>query len=88
MYISTTSLTCVCRWFVECKNEGKLQQMPDATIEWIAITDENTMYPQSLQDHGITQWEIERCPWWLEYPIGVIPKQEKEIYESKSFCTI
>ncbi|MCO5578460.1 hypothetical protein L7F22_032303, partial [Adiantum nelumboides] len=29
------------RWFIECKYEGKLHQMPDATMEWIAMAKNN-----------------------------------------------
>ena len=56
--------------------------MPTLTKEWLDVKDESTMYSPTLLDRGITDWELNVCPWWLEYPIGVIPKQETEMHAS------
>lgn len=79
------------RWFMHCKEEKILVNIPSVTEEWVDLKDENTMYSPTLQDRGITDWEAGMCPWWIDYPIGVIPKQEKELRASMPlyyFCVI
>ncbi|KAI5056335.1 hypothetical protein GOP47_0028153 [Adiantum capillus-veneris] len=67
------------RWFMFCKEEKILGSIPSVAKEWVDLKDENTMYSPTIQDRGITDWEASMCPWWIDYPIGVIPKQEKEL---------
>ncbi|MCO5587510.1 hypothetical protein L7F22_041459 [Adiantum nelumboides] len=67
------------RWFMHCKEDKILSSIPSVTKEWIDLKDENTMYSPTLQDLAITNWEASMYPWWIDYPIGVIPKQEKEL---------
>ncbi|KAI5083860.1 hypothetical protein GOP47_0000029 [Adiantum capillus-veneris] len=67
------------RWFMYCKEEKILGSIPSVAKEWVDLKDENTMYSPTIQDRGITDWEASMCPWWIDYPIGVIPKQEKEL---------
>ena len=64
-----------------------LWNLPDATQEWLDIKDENTMFSQTIQERGISAWEIQKCPWWIEYPLGVIPKQETDLRASKRLKT-
>lgn len=60
---------------------------PIFTTEWIDVHDENTMYSPSVLERKLTTWEANVCPWWLDYPVGIIPKQELELHESKYFNT-
>lgn len=75
----------LCRWILQCIEENTLERAPEFTREWIDISDENTMYSPSLVERILTTWEAKVCPWWIDYPMGVIPKQEIEMRESESF---
>lgn len=46
---------------------------------------ENSMCMASWTDRGVTQWELSRCPWWLEYPLGRVPPSESELWKG-SYC--
>lgn len=65
-------------------DERKLVALPEVTVEWVDTKDENTMYSPSLLEQGITQWEAISCPWWLDYPLGITPKQEASLRASKN----
>ena len=43
------------------------------------------MYSPTIQEHGITKLEENVCPWWLDYLIGVISKQEVELQAREYF---
>ena len=73
---------CACRWFLRCIDKETLLEVPTLTNEWLDVKDESTMYSPTLSKCGITDWEVNVCPWWLEYPIGVIPKQETKMHAS------
>ncbi|KAJ7546598.1 hypothetical protein O6H91_08G046000 [Diphasiastrum complanatum] len=38
------------------------------------------MYLVDWQEIGLTHWELTRCPWWLDYPKGVIPASEEDMH--------
>lgn len=57
--------------------------MPLETNEWLDLEDENTMLSPTMVEKGITPWECSNCPWWIEYPLGVIPKHEKDLHTCK-----
>ena len=78
-------LKTLCRWILKCVEEQELDITPPFTREWITVHDENTMYSPPLLERKVTSWEKNVCPWWLDYPIGIIPKQELELHESKYF---
>ena len=69
---------------MSCVEEHHLDAAPLFTKEWTNVCDENTMYSPSLLERKVTLWEANVCPWWLDYPLGIIPKQEIELWESKS----
>ncbi|MCO5555416.1 hypothetical protein L7F22_008962 [Adiantum nelumboides] len=68
------------RWMCEYVSNGTLATMPMVTEDWSKLEDENTMYPGSMVEKGISMWECKICPWWLDYPLGVIPKQEVDLH--------
>lgn len=73
---------------LECIKNNSLLEMPPEIAEWLDPKDENSMFSSTLIERGITNWELNHCPWWLEYPLGVIPKQEKQLHARKSFETL
>ena len=73
---------CACSLFLQCIDNETLVEVPTITKEWLDVKDESTMYSPTLLEHGIIDWEVNACPWWLEYPIGVIPKQETKMHAS------
>ena len=73
------------RWLHACVEERKSGALPKVTKEWVDTKDENTMYSSTLLEHGVTPWEVVSCPWWLDYPTGIIPKQETSLRASKGF---
>ncbi|KAI5058193.1 hypothetical protein GOP47_0026363 [Adiantum capillus-veneris] len=70
----------VYRWLLNCMRLRMIESMPEAVQEWLDKEDDNTMFSSRLLKKGITPWECSHCPWWLEYPLGVIPKSEQEIH--------
>ncbi|MCO5550791.1 hypothetical protein L7F22_004282 [Adiantum nelumboides] len=69
------------RWIVQCAEEHHLDVAPLFTKEWTNVHDENTMYSTCFLENKVTVWEANNCPWWLVYPLGIIPKQEIELRE-------
>ncbi|MCO5608302.1 hypothetical protein L7F22_062508 [Adiantum nelumboides] len=69
------------RWIVQCVEEHHLDVAPLSTKEWTNVHDANTMYSTSLLERGVTAWEANNCPWRLDYPLGIIPKEEIELRE-------
>ncbi|KAI5082784.1 hypothetical protein GOP47_0002527 [Adiantum capillus-veneris] len=69
------------RWILQCVEEGRLGEISELTREWVDVDDESTMYSPSLLEKNMTPWEARLCPWWIDYLIGVIPKQEKDLHE-------
>lgn len=54
--------------------------------DWIDMHGRDSICPSSWIERGITQWELERCPWWLDYPLGRVPPSESELW--KEFTNI
>ena len=48
----------------------------------------DTMYPATWLDKGISEWERIRCPWWLEYPLGHVPDCEETLWKGICFIPI
>ncbi|MCO5600745.1 hypothetical protein L7F22_054860 [Adiantum nelumboides] len=72
----------VYRWLHECMQLKAISFIPIDTHEWVDKNDENTMFSATIVEKGITPWKCSHCPWWLEYPLGVVPKSEKAIHDS------
>lgn len=70
------------RYFLHCLEVEMLDSLPVTTREWLDIKDENTMFSQTIQEREISEWKRQKCPWWIGYPLGVIPKQEAELHAS------
>ena len=73
----------LCRWLCDCLKQKTISEMPVDTMEWMDLSDENTMFSPTLIERGLTPWECSNCPWWIEYPLGIIPKQELQLHASK-----
>ena len=71
------------RWLCECLKQEAINEMPIDTMEWMDLSDENTMFSPALIERGLTPWECSNCPWWIDYPLGVVPKQELQLHASK-----
>ncbi len=71
---------------MDCLKQKTLHVMPVDIEEWMDREDDNTMFSTSIVEKGISTWECSHCPWWLEYPLGVVPKSERELYASKHVC--
>ena len=56
--------------------------MPTFIEEWTYISREDCMYPPWMKDRGLGEWEVQYCPWWIEYPIGEYPRYEADNYKS------
>ncbi|MCO5560554.1 hypothetical protein L7F22_014169 [Adiantum nelumboides] len=84
-YVSLPEVVCckrlVYRWLLECLRLKTFEGIHDETTEWLDKDDENIMFSPSILEKGITPWESTHCPWWLEYPLGVIPKCKKDLHE-------
>ena len=61
-------------------NLKTITEMPVEIEEWKDVNDEKTMFSPSLVEKSITPWECSKCPWWLEYPLGVVPKCEQQLH--------
>ncbi|MCO5587870.1 hypothetical protein L7F22_041822 [Adiantum nelumboides] len=72
----------VYRWLHECMQLKAISFIPIDTHEWVDKNDENTMFSATIVEKGITSWDCSHCPWWLKYPLGVVPKSEKAIHDS------
>ncbi|MCO5563819.1 hypothetical protein L7F22_017468 [Adiantum nelumboides] len=67
---------------------GTMKKASDcATLPEVDKNDENTMFSAKIMERGITPWECSHCPWWLEYPLGVVPKSEEAIHDCEFFFT-
>lgn len=60
-----------------------LDASPEITKVRSDVGNDNTIYSPSLKEKNICAWGARLCPWWLDYPLEVIVKQEKELHESK-----
>ncbi|MCO5572325.1 hypothetical protein L7F22_026078, partial [Adiantum nelumboides] len=60
--------------------EKKPTRLLDQCKRWIDRGNEEVcMYSSSMQ--GLSNWEIENCPWWLDLGGGYILAREKELYK-------
>lgn len=71
------------RWLGYCLENSSIIELPLETLEWVDPMDEYSMFSPSLVERGITAWECAHCPWWLEYPLGVVPKSEQQMHARK-----
>lgn len=71
------------RWIQRLIGQGILDTEPDLVKDWIDLHGTDSICPSSWIERGVTQWELERCPWWLEYPLGRVPPSESEIWKGK-----
>ncbi len=60
--------------------------MPECTNEWKDIASHGTMFPKWIKDRGLSVWETDFCPWWLDYPQGQRPRCEEDHYRGITFA--
>ncbi|MCO5583090.1 hypothetical protein L7F22_036997 [Adiantum nelumboides] len=51
---------------------------------WTLLCCDYSTYPNAWMNCGFIQWELERCPWWLDYPLGRVPPAEQGLWDG---CT-
>ena len=56
--------------------------------EWVEFKNVDSMYSKAWKDKGIAKWELSRCPWWLDYPLGKIPIIVEHLWEGKLFSSL
>ena len=55
--------------------------MPQFVEEWKNLEGSDCMFTTSIKDHGLLEWEVKHCPWWLDYPLGSYPREEGLYYK-------
>ena len=76
------------RWVHELLGEGSLDEEGQIVGDWPNVESNDTMYPATWLDKGISEWERIRCPWWLEYPLGHVPQCEETLWKGICFSPI
>lgn len=71
----------ILRWLGDCMEKKEIESFPIVAQEWTNVMLKVTMYTPSMRERGLTQWECTHCPWWVDYPIGVLPRQEEGLYD-------
>lgn len=69
-------------------DEHAIDKIPECTQEWKDPLSIGTMFPKWINDRGLSKWEIDYCPWWLDYPHGQWPRGEGDLYHgmAPTFC--
>lgn len=70
------------RWLLSLKDEHIIDRIPLEVFDWMSFESTSSMYPSEWKELGLTRWELTRCPWWLDYPRGVIPTSEEDLHVS------
>ena len=71
----------VLRWIQQLIGEGYLDEEGETVGDWARMDSTYTMYPKSWLEKGISEWELKRCPWWLDYPLGHVPQNEENLWK-------
>ena len=58
--------------------------MPTFVEEWVDLSKQDSMFPSWMRNRGLNEFEIEYCPWWLDYPLGQFPINEEERFKGNS----
>ena len=82
MYYESYFLACE-RWIVKLYDENTLDEMPSFVEEWRDTKLEGCMYPPWMLERGSSNWEVQFCPWWIDFPIGEYPIIEGHLYKGK-----
>lgn len=69
------------RWIIKLYDENTLDELPSFAEEWRDTKSEGCMYPQWMLERGLNIWEIQFCPWWVDFPIGEFPIEEGHLYK-------
>ena len=58
-----------------------IEEMPTFVDEWIELSRHASMFPIGIKQHGLSEWEVQYCLWWFDYPIGEYPRHEGDLYK-------
>lgn len=64
----------------QLKQEKTLDRLPMEVADWRSFDSTSSMFPLEWKDWEITAWEVNRCPWWLDYPKGERHTCENDLY--------
>lgn len=76
----------VCRWFQSLVQDGFAPMLPPLVQVWSAKDNTPCMYSPRFWERNLSQWEINACPWWLEYPLNMRPQNEEPLYAREYSC--
>lgn len=79
----TLCILFFCRWLISLIEDKAIPRLPMEVTDWLVIDGPESMYPLEWKENAISAWERKKCPWWLDYPQGIVPPSEKDIYEQR-----
>ncbi|MCO5554004.1 hypothetical protein L7F22_007530 [Adiantum nelumboides] len=79
--IEEASKRVVYRWIQQLIGEGVMDDEGETMKDWENVDSKDTMYPKAWVERGVSQWELTRCPWWLDYPLGRVPPCEEGLWK-------
>lgn len=71
-------------------DSGEITKFPDLFYTWSQVeVPSMSMYSEKYHlgskdgvKSGISSWEVNNNPWWLDFPEGTCPDEEKTLYET------
>ncbi|MCO5582448.1 hypothetical protein L7F22_036344, partial [Adiantum nelumboides] len=80
MELEKAAQCIVFRLFKHLVVKNLLDEIPSVYKAWCKVGDSPLcMFPSTM--HGLTKWEIENCPWWIDFPLKNCLEEEMEMYE-------
>ena len=68
------------RFFGFLRDAGHIPAIPLVCKQWVSPTNEmTTMYTPDM--FGLSKWDIENCPWWIDMTKGQLMDSEKQKYK-------
>lgn len=69
-------------------DEHSIEEMPTFVEDWIDLSGHGSMFSPWIKDRGLNEWEMQYCPWWLDYPIGEYSRYEAHHYKGIIFVDL
>ena len=70
------------RYFFHLLGLHHIVAMPVIARSWAHIeSGDGCMYPPMM--HGLTQWELENCPWWIDMEKNHLLVRERELHAAQ-----
>ena len=66
---------------MQLHDEHSLEDMSDFIDKWIDLSIDDCMYRPWMKDRGLSEWKVQYCPWWVDYPIGEYSRFEATHYK-------